>query len=209
MEYIPLFPLGIVAFPGEKLNLHVFEPRYRQLVAECLADQKCFGIPSFVNGRLPGQGTEMFITKVEEYEDGRLDIQTLGGRVFKLVDLDNPAPGKLFAGGHVHFHPEEDSADQTVMAELLETLDKLYKLLQVQGTYDLENKQCFSYQIAHTIGLSLEDEYELLTIDSEMDRQLFLLAHLNKVLPMMENMESTRQRIRMNGHFKEFDPLNF
>ena len=52
INFIPIFPLGIVVYPGESLNLHIFEPRYKQLVTECFAEKKMFGIPAVINNHL-------------------------------------------------------------------------------------------------------------------------------------------------------------
>jgi hypothetical protein len=101
-KFLPLFPLNLVAFPGEKLNLHIFEPRYKELINECLEENKHFGIPAYIYNKLEGFGTEMKITKlVKRYEDGRMDISTEGVNVFELMDYENPLKDKLYAGGNV------------------------------------------------------------------------------------------------------------
>lgn len=204
MLYLPLFPLNLVAFPGEKLNLHIFEPRYRQLINECLDNETTFGIPAYVNNSLPGYGTEMQLTElVTRYDDGRLDVRTHGIRVFRLLDFENPAPGKLYAHGEVHFYPKPESAPP-ISPQLPDLVNKLYRLLKTDSPFDPASTQPYSYQVAHSIGLSLESEYELLTLENESERQDFLIGHLEAVLPVVENMERTKERIRMNGNFREF-----
>ncbi len=209
MDYLPLFPLNIVAYPGEAVNLHIFEPRYRQMINECADNGTSFGIPVFLNNTLPGYGTEMAVTAVaNRYEDGRLDIKTLGKRIFRIIDFINPAPGKLYAHGEVAFYPTPYH-NPPAMAELVEALKRLYRLLEQEPSFDLARPQPLSYQVGHTVGLSLEGEYELLTLETETARQIYLLSHLKQLLPTLENIERTKARIRMNGHFREFDPLNF
>lgn len=204
MSYLPLFPLNLVAFPGEKLNLHIFEPRYRQLISECLVNKTTFGIPAYLNNSLPGYGTEMQVTElVTRYEDGRMDIRTKGIRVFRLLDFENPAPGKLYAHGKVYFYPKPES-DTSVSPQLTDLVGKLYRLLKTEPPFNPASSQPYSYQIGHGVGLSLESEYELLTLESESERQDFLIEHLEAVLPVVENMERTKERIRMNGSFREF-----
>lgn len=207
-KMLPLFPLNLVVYPGEDLNLHIFEPRYRQLINECLDEQKSFGIPAFIDNKLPGFGTEVHITTLHKrYDDGRMDIKTKGLNVFRLVNFTNPIPGKLYAGGDVALIEPGDSFS-TYLDELVSGLEKLYKLMQIDIDFDPDQVN-FSYRIAHKVGLSVEQEYELLTIDNEADRQRFLIHHLNKVTPVVAEMERTKQRIRMNGHFKNLDPLKF
>ncbi|QKZ11728.1 LON peptidase substrate-binding domain-containing protein [Spirosoma sp. KUDC1026] len=205
---IPLFPLNLVVYPGEDLNLHIFEPRYRQLINECIDEEKTFGIPVFIDNKLPGYGTIMHVTTLHKrYPDGRMDIKSKGISVFKLVNFENPLRDKLYAGGEVEIvEPGETFSAHN--SALIERLDRLYKLLEIDTDYNAAVKN-FSYKVAHKVGLSIEQEYELLTIDSEAERQLFLIQHLNNVLPVVSDMERTKQRIRMNGHFKNLDPLNF
>ncbi|MBV6440486.1 MAG: peptidase [Haliscomenobacteraceae bacterium CHB4] len=207
MPYLPLFPLNLVVYPGEKLNLHIFEPRYRQLIGECLDQQTTFGIPAYVNNSLPGYGTEMQILElVTRYDDGRMDIRTRGLRVFRLLDFENPAPGKLYAHGDVHFYPQPYKSP-LILPQLIELVEKLYGIFKTEPPFNPDASQPFSYQIAHGVGLPLEGEYELLTLENETERQEFLLEHLHEVLPVVENVERTKERIRMNGDFREFGEL--
>ncbi|GAA4410904.1 LON peptidase substrate-binding domain-containing protein [Nibrella viscosa] len=207
-KHLPLFPLNLVVYPGEDLNLHIFEPRYRQLINECLDEDKPFGIPAFINNKMPGYGTEMQVALLHKrYEDGRMDVMTKGLSIFRLVNFENPVPGKLYAGGEVQ-PVEPGDPESAYLNTLLEKLERLYDLLQIEVDYDATAEQ-FSYRIAHKVGLSIEQEYELLTLDSEAERQQFLIRHLNKVIPVVAEMERTKQRIRMNGHFKNLDPLTF
>jgi hypothetical protein len=209
MDYLPLFPLNIVAYPGESVNLHIFEPRYRQMINECVENGSNFGIPVFLNDTLPGYGTEMAVkTVANRYDDGRMDIKTLGKRSFRIVDLENPAPGKLYARGEVIMYPPPPPPGPPD-ANLVKALSRLYHLLEQEVQFDPTLPQPLSYQIGHTVGLSLDGEYELLTLETETARQGYLLAHLEQLLPTLENMERTKARIRMNGHFREFDPLSF
>ncbi len=206
-DFLPLFPLNLVAYPGEALNLHIFEPRYRQLIDECLEKSSTFGLPAFIGDKIPGFGTEMRVAQLaRRYPDGRMDVQTLGLRVFRIATFENPAPGKLYAGGEVQWQPTEPYQD--VMPGLTERLRRLNHLLQLPSNFDTDT-DAFSYTVAHKIGLSTEEEYELLTISRETDRQAYLIRHLERVLPVVAELERTKERIRQNGHFKDLDPLKF
>lgn len=210
-DLIPLFPLSLVVYPGEDLNLHIFEPRYRQLVSECIEEEKTFGIPAFIGNKLPGYGTEVHVTTLHKrYDDGRMDVKTKGLRIFRLVDFLNPVPDKLYAGGRVQLlEPEKAPASGPYLSPLLDRLGRLYDLLQIEHDYDPTKSPLFSYKIAHKVGLSIEQEYELLTLNTEAERQQFLIRHLDKVIPVVADMERTKDRIKMNGHFKNLDPLSF
>lgn len=205
---LSLFPLNLIVYPGEDLNLHIFEPRYRQLINQCLEEEQTFGIPAFINNKLPGYGTEMHVTTLHKrYPDGRMDIKSKGLGVFRLVNFENPLPGRLHAGGEVELI-EPGAGFSAHASALVERLERLYNLLQIETDYAITTEN-LSYRVAHKVGMSVEQEYELLTLETEAERQLFLIQHLNNVLPVVSDMERTKQRIRMNGHFKNLDPLNF
>src|SRR6476659_1781829 len=101
-NFIPIFPLGIVVYPGEPLNLHIFEPRYKQMIRECLEAKKPFGIPPSIENNLLDLGTLMEIIElVQEHEDGTLDIRTRGVSVFRILHRIDDVPDKLYSGAIV------------------------------------------------------------------------------------------------------------
>jgi hypothetical protein len=208
-KFLPLFPLNLVAFPLEDLNLHIFEPRYRQLINECLDNGTTFGVPVFLDGKLPGFGTEVKIVKLSKrYEDGRMDIRTQGIRAFRILDFQNPVELKLYSGGVVELLPTPEISP-SVMIGLSQRVEKLYQLLGEKHSFDVNKPQPYSFQIAHKIGLSLEEEYKLLKMPTEAERQGFIIQHLERIIPILEEVERTKERIKLNGHFKNLDPLNF
>jgi hypothetical protein len=208
-KFLPFFPLNLVAFPLEDLNLHIFEQRYRDLINECWDDGKTFGIPVFLDGKIPGFGTEVKIVKLsKKYDDGRMDVRTQGIRAFKILDFQNPVEMKLYAGGAVELLPEPEISPP-VMIGLTQRVAKLYEYLGEENTFDPTKIQPYSFQIAHKIGLSPEQEYNLLKIPTEAERQGFLIQHLERIIPILQEVEKTKERIKLNGHFKNLDPLSF
>ncbi len=209
-KYIPLFPLSLVAYPTENLNLHIFEPRYKQLVADCMNGSVTFGVCPYIDGTIADMGTEMQIMEIEKaYSDGRMDIRCKGVGLFQLLKFHNPAMNKLYAGGVILPVPNDWDEDQEIREELIEAVHRLYQVAQIQFQVNTEDPKPLSYQIAHKIGLSLGQEYEMLQITSEAERQKFLLVHIRATIPVLEEIERTRARIKMNGHFKNLDPLQF
>jgi len=208
-KYLPLFPLNLVVYPGEELNLHIFEQRYRQLIGECLETGEPFGVPAFINNKMPGYGTEMRVMALHKrYDDGRLDIRTMGVGIFRLISYQNPSPGKLYAGGQVETVDTPPEAGD-LAAELKQRVERLYEILKVDAAAVDPGQPFPAFRVAHKIGLSVDEEYELLTIETETERQRYLLRHLDRVMPVVSEIERTKERIRMNGHFKNLDPLNF
>ncbi|MEA5140306.1 LON peptidase substrate-binding domain-containing protein [Arcicella rigui] len=208
-KYLPLFPLNLVVYPMEALNLHIFEPRYRTLINECLDNGTTFGIPAFINGKLPGFGTEVKVTALsKKYEDGRMDIKTEGIRVFRILDFQNPMALKPYAGGLLEMLPMPE-VRPFVMVGLVERVKTLYRFIDEENTFDVNKPQPYSYQIAHKIGLTLEEEYQLLKMPTEAERQGYLIQNLERIINTLQEIERTKERISMNGHFKNLDPLNF
>jgi hypothetical protein len=166
------------------------------------------GIPSYVNKKLE-LGTEMEIKSVEKlYNDGRMDIITLGLRVFKVLNYQNPKKNKLYAEGEVEFLSDDLAGDESLSLKLIDLLNALYKILKINITYTLGNYHN-SFFLAHKIGLTKLQEYKLLKLKSERQRQQFLIDHLSSSIPTMREMEKTKEIIKLNGHFKHFDPIKF
>ena len=103
-NFIPIFPLGIVVYPGEQLNLHIFEPKYKQLIGDCYSTGKPFGIPAVIDNKMAEMGTLVQVKEITKtYEDGRMDIKTEGLEVFKLLELILELPDKLYSGAIVTY----------------------------------------------------------------------------------------------------------
>jgi uncharacterized protein len=72
-NFIPIFPLGIVVYPGENLNLHIFEPRYKQLINESAATQKPFGIPTVIGNKMQEYGSMVTVAEITKlYDNGEI-----------------------------------------------------------------------------------------------------------------------------------------
>ena len=209
-KYLPLFPLNVVVFPGEKLNLHIFEPRYKQLIQDCMEQTSTFGIPTYINNGVGLFGTELRILGVEKkYETGEMDIRTEGLKTFKIIKFDRQAPGKLYAGGKVKEVEEVDDEDIVTKLQIKELLRQLYDILGISSLY-LDLPENFkSFDIAHHLGLNTEQEYLLLQCEGEATRQEMILQHLNNVLPILSETERLKELVKQNGHFKNLTPPNF
>lgn len=207
-QSIGLFPLNSVALPGERLNLHIYEPRYRQLINDCLQDGSTFGIPCFIHKRIDF-GTEIRITKlVKRYDDGRMDISTEGQRVFQVQDFQNPFEEKQYSGGKVRFFDFDANPDLALQHTIKELVGELFEIMKVSSQKLIEQTEDLSH-LVHRIGLSLEKKYQYLQIFSAREQQEFLIEHLQRSIPIARNIEESKKRIKMNGHFKQFDPLDF
>jgi hypothetical protein len=205
--YLPFFPLKLVAFPGEELNLHIFEPRYQELLTDVEENKTSFGICVFTN-QLSGYGTEVILEKINKrYEDGRLDIKTRGLRPFKILTFDNPVKGKLYAGGNVAFLKNDPSITDVQHHEFIFYLKEMLHLLNLEVDFDPIVVNSFTF--AHKVGLRIEEELELLQMESERERTGFLINHFKRMIPVIKAIESAKEKIKLNGHYKYLDQLNF
>ena len=209
-NFIPIFPLGIVVYPGENVNLHIFEPRYKQLVTECSENKKPFGIPAVIDNRLQERGTLVSVAEVSKlYDNGEMDIKTKGERVFRMLEVIKEVPDKLYSGAIVNYPDNKEQGDIELMRKVMNGIRELHKLLNVSKDFKKPDEELKTYEVAHHVGLTLQEEYELLGLLDELQRQEYLKRHLTKVLPLVAEMEGLKEKIKQNGHFKNLSGFQF
>ncbi|RYU76746.1 LON peptidase substrate-binding domain-containing protein [Hymenobacter persicinus] len=207
---LALFPLNLVVFPGEKLNLHIFEPRYRQLVRDCIESDITFGIPPYLNDGVSVLGTEMKLLSVEKsYDSGELDIKTKALGVFRIRDFHRQAPGKLYAAGQIEDIRDDPQADAVLKERITGYVRQLYDALGLRKLFLDLAPDYRIYDVAHHLGFTPEQEYQLLEATSEQERQEIVVEHLEHILPIVLETERLKDRARLNGHFKNLTPPNF
>jgi len=205
-NFIPIFPLGIVVYPGEELNLHIFEPRYKQLITECHTSNKPFGIPTVIENKVQDYGSLVQITEmVKQYDNGEMDIKTRGERIFRILEVIKEVPEKLYSGAIVNYPETYEKGNPEVMRKMINSIRDLHKLLKVKKDFIKKDNELKCFDIAHHIGLSLEEEYELLRLLDERQRQEFIKRHLTKVIPLVAGLEQMKEKIRLNGHFRNLE----
>ena len=209
-NFIPIFPLSVVVYPGEKLHLHIFEPRYKQLINECNESKKPFGIPSVVNNQQQELGTLVELTDiVQTYENGEMDIKTQGLKVFRVLEIIKTIPEKLYSGAIVNYpENDEDAGNRELMQKVVKGVLELHRLLNISKDFRKPEAELRSYDVAHHAGLSLDEEYEVLGLLKEIQRQEYLKRHLQKVLPMLMEMEHLKDKVKLNGHFRNLSALD-
>lgn len=209
-NFIPIFPLGIVVFPGEQVNLHIFEPRYKQLIHDCYGEQKPFGIPIVINNAVTEMGTLVHVTEiVEVHADGKMDIRTRGEKVFRTLELIKSIPDKLYSGAIVHYPENNEKQQPQIVEQILTGIRELHRFIGVTKDFKKPDDSLCSYDLAHHAGLSLQEEYEFLSLLHELQRLEYLKRHLTRILPVVSGIESLKERIQLNGHFRELKGFNF
>ena len=208
-NFVPIFPLSIVVYPGEDLNLHIFEPKYKQLVKECFDQKKPFGMPVVINNKVNELGTLVDILEISKmYDTGEMDIKTKGQKVFRVLEIINEVPDKLYSGAIVSYPVNTGHGKKLLMAKVIAAIKELHKLLKVNKPFPKTEEHLSSYDVAHHAGLTLEEEYEFLSLTNELQRQEYLKRHLAKVLPVVAEMELLKEKIKLNGHFKNISGFN-
>jgi hypothetical protein len=208
-NFIPVFPLGIVVYPGEELNLHIFEPKYKQLINDCFETKKPFGIPTVIDGKIVEMGTIVIIKEISKrYDDGQLDVKTEGIQPFKILELVKELPEKLYGGAIVNYPQIINVGSPSLLRFILDGIRKLHLSLNVEKVFKKEDEKLLSYDLAHHAGMNLQDEYYLLELELEIHRQEFLKRHVVKLLEVMQEMEALKQKIGLNGHFKNLEGFN-
>jgi len=205
---LPLFPLKSIFFPGETVPLHIFEERYKQLIHDCRNEAMTFGIPVYIYDQI-AYGTEVQLVEVvNTYEGGEMDVVCVGRQVFKILSFANEMEGKLYPGGNVEFLEGLNEASDELKRSVLKRIHELYDLMDVPFT-QIPLEKFNMYSLIHKIGLSYEQEYQLLQMPKESDRLRFINSHLLATIAVLKEVNRAKGAIKMNGDFKNFDPLDF
>jgi Lon protease-like protein len=200
-ERIPLFPLNVVLLPGAELPLHIFEPRYREMVKTCLEAKSEFGmLLSLPKGVARVGCTAEILDVVKRYEDGRLDILTAGRAPFRVVELFPESP---LLEGHVDYLEDRESpGNPHVQRQLVELFEACHTLIFDDYPKNLEgaSPEELSYLVAATLPMDLLWKQQILELRTEADRQERLVAYLREWAPHLEKSGALRQRDGGNGH---------
>ena len=173
---IPLFPLGVVMLPAMTLPLHIFEERYKTMIAECKAADRPFGIVLFDGQSMHSVGCMAHITRiVKRYDDGRMDILTRGGARFVVQQLVEERP--YMEAQALFFDDGPEDAPREKLTGLIETALGLVKELEEIDTQHLSLKdaesidpQRLAYAIAALEGFSPAERQGILEMTSPFER---------------------------------------
>lgn len=203
---LPLFPLGLVLYPEERLPLHIFEERYKEMARECIANDRPFGVILYEEGKMAEVGcTAQIVEITKEYEDGRLDIVVVGEERFRVSDVRQE---RSFLTVDAEMIEESGAIQKQLLVERLIT--QHIKLLELAGRTARPNLyrevRHVSYVVANNSGLNVEQKQKLLEIQTEDERVAYLVSHLETLLPAVEQSQQIRTRVQSNGYFEDFPP---
>jgi Lon protease-like protein len=193
-----LFPLGIVLLPTEQIPLHIFEDRYQELIGECLAEEREFGLIYADEDGLREIGTRASVTQVlDRFEDGRLNVIVEGRERFRLLELTD---GRTFQTGLVE--PLEEPDDPAESADAERALELFHKLVELTGAEVEEpaaGTEFLSFELAGRFEFAPELKQRLLQITSERERVKVLADLLEGAAQAVEREQEIAERAASNG----------
>jgi ATP-dependent Lon protease len=196
-----LFPLGLVLLPGERMPLHIFEPRYKELIGECLAEERPFGIVLYDDSGLHDVGTAASVIEVlERFDDGRLNIVVEGGERFRVVELTS---GRAFQTGEVEEVADDDVAfDQEDADRALGLFQELRELVGSDVDEPEQGEPALSYALASRVDFGLDPKQRLLELTSEAERLTLVIELLEGALTAVREERARRELASRNGRLR-------
>lgn len=199
-ERIALFPLEVVLLPGAPLSLHIFEPRYKEMIRLCLTRRLEFGIVLQRESQIVTTGCTAEILKLlQRYPDGRMDILTAGRTPFGIEELIDE---KAYYEARVTFlgdEPEEAIPEHRVAA-LLDLFKEAHAIVHESKPLTPQAGASLAYHVAGELPLELEARQALLELRSEASRQEYLFSYLTHWVPRVRQLQHVKAKADGNGH---------
>ena len=197
---LPLFPLDLVLLPGTPLPLHIFEPRYREMISECLDRNQHFGVVRGKEQELAEIGcTAEILTVTKKYDDGRMDIVTEGRARFEVIRLNQE---RSFLQAEVlYLHDEPDIASKEEIAQAIKLHGEIMTLAgaEPEKSSEIDEAQ-LSFHLAGSLPLDLDFKQTLLGMKSEGERLRAIILSFESILPAMRRTVHVRRKAGGNGH---------
>jgi Lon protease-like protein len=198
LPLLSLFPLDVVLFPGTPLPLHIFEPRYKEMISECRAASARFGVVRAIEQGIAEIGcTAEIISVTKEYEDGRLDLVAEGRNRFEVLELNQE---RAFLRAEVLFVPDELS--EPLQEDVVRAVDTHREILKLAGAVqDLSaaERDALSFYLAGSLPLDLDFKQKLLGMSSERERMQAVADYFQNLLPNLRRASRARQTASGNG----------
>jgi Lon protease-like protein len=200
VSLLPLFPLDLVLFPGTSLPLHIFEPRYKEMISECLDRKKSFGVVRAKEEGVAEIGcTAEIITVAKKYPDGRRDIVTGGRERFEVMQVNQERSFLQAEVLYLRDEPDQASSDEIAQAVKLQS-----EIMQLAGSEAANRPESdysqLSFQLVGPLPLDLDFKQTLLGMKSEAERVRAVVSYFEAILPNLRRTVRIRQKAGGNGH---------
>ncbi len=194
---LPIFPLDLVLLPGVSLPLHIFEPRYKEMIAECLQEKKPFGVVRASSDGVADIGcTAEIMSVLKKYDDGCLDILTRGVERFEVIEVNEDRP---FLQAEVAVvHDEDGPQDKAkkppseMVAQAVRLHAEIAKLAGAEPSGPDEHAANLSFLLAGSLPLDLDFKQSLLSTLSESKRLQAIVGYLEAILPGLRRAANAR-----------------
>ncbi len=199
MALLPLFPLDVVLLPGTPLPLHIFEPRYKEMIGECLANNAPFGVVRALEEGVAEIGcTAEILTVTKEYPDGRMDLVAEGRKRFEVLELNQD---RSFLRAEVLIVPDEPAASsEEDKARAIQVHLQILSLAGAVQDLSAADQNALSFYLAGSLPLDLDFKQKLLGMRSESERIQAVAAYLEGILPNLRRASRAREKAGGNGH---------
>jgi len=200
VSLLPLFPLDLVLFPGAPLPLHIFEPRYREMITECLDQKMSFGVVRAKEEGVAEIGcTAEIITVTRKYPDGRMDIVTEGRERFEVMQVNQE---RSFLQAEVLYL--QDAPDQASAEEIAQAVKLQGEIFELAGSSSVNSSEIagsqLSFSLVGPMPLDLDFKQTLLGLKSEAERLQAVISYFEAILPNLRRTMRIRQKAGGNGH---------
>ena len=205
VDEIGLFPLGVVLLPTERVPLHIFEPRYRELIGECLTGKQEFGFILRADDETHSVGTRAVVNEVlNRFEDGRLDVVVEGRERFEIAEVTE---GRTFETALVESYEDvPDPPSPETAARALVLFGRLVELTGSDVDVPDASSEQFSFELAARFEFSPPLKQELLESRSERARLERLCEMLEKATEIVARQHEIAEIASTNGHAKPGEP---
>jgi Lon protease-like protein len=196
---LPLFPLEVVLLPGVPLPLHIFEPRYKEMIGECLANHAPFGVVRALEEGIAEVGcTAEIVTVTKEYPDGRLDLVAEGRQRFEVLELNRE---RSFLQAEVLLVPDEPGApSEEDRARAIQLHLEILSLAGAVQDIAAADQSTLSFYLAGSLPLDLDFKQKLLAMRSERQRIQAVATYLEGIVPNLRRAARAREKAGGNGH---------
>jgi Lon protease-like protein len=199
LALLPLFPLDVVLLPGTPLPLHIFEPRYKEMMGECLADSSPFGVIRALEAGIAEVGcTAEIVTVTKQYADGRMDLISEGRKRFAVLELNQD---RSFLRAEILLVADEAGA--AAVEDQARAIQVHLEILALAGAVqDLSaaDQNSLSFYLAGSLPLDLDFKQKLLAMRSEGERIRAVADYLENILPNLRRAARAREKAGGNGH---------
>lgn len=193
---LPMFPLNIVLIPGETKVLHIFEDRYRELVADCLANQANFGIPYIKGDDISDHGIEVRIIRtMNESDNGEMDIEIEAVKPFKILKYTSVLKPKLYGAAYIEEYENDTVSNRYKLFRSFKKLIKAAKGKEIP-VETLINVSV--YKVAHLLDLTNDEKLQLLAFGTIKEKEDFLIAKIKLYMHMLKLEREIKNNFRLN-----------